>query len=271
MITIIYAPPRTGKTCLLSYILNETCFDRQRTKNMYAEIRNKNENGFSLSYPMHTVSANYPLTFKKFGYSPRTNRFINPYRLGYVNDYVETHFTLPYECIGITEAQKYLNSHMALYFPDWQSRFYEQHGHNNIDIYLDTQRPMLINANVRELAKFIEVMRLDIKRDKNGKIIKMQWHVRKIENSSVFDKYIASGKTDNTLYESEIITANYNVFALYDSQGCKPKFYDGHFGSDFDMLQAECPEETVEGYMEYLRKFDDELPSGYYQKRSNKT
>lgn len=270
MITIIFAPPRTGKTCLLTHLLNEACFDRSRTKQMRKEIELKNASGFCLTAPLHTVSANYDITFKKFGYSPRHNRFINPFRLGYDNEFVKTHFSMPYECIGITEAQKYLNSHWALYFPDWQSRFYEQHGHNNLDIYLDTQRPMLINANVRELAKFIEVLNLDIRYDRNGRICKMIWTVRRIDNSSIFDRYMSTGKSDHSLYSNDVIVANYNVFELYNSQSCKPKFYQGHFDSDFDYIKSEAPEESVDGYIEWLEKYDDELPQGYFQKRTVK-
>ena len=104
-------------------------------------------------------------------------------------------------------------------------RWYEQHGHNNLDIYLDTQRPMLIDINIRELAHFIEIVKLDIKKDKRGNVIALKWLVRHIENSALFDKYMSSGKKDSTCFIEEIIVADYNVFECYDSQSCKPKFY----------------------------------------------
>ena len=139
MITIIFAPPRYGKTCFMTHVLNCYAFDRERNKFMQREILQKMQNGFEniKTVPIHCSSANYDITFKKFRYSPRFSRHINPYRLGFANQYVETHFNFPYEVIGITEAQKYLNSRMSMYFPEWQSRWYEQHGHNNLDIYLD--------------------------------------------------------------------------------------------------------------------------------------
>ena len=160
MITIIFAPPRTGKTCFLTHTACMVAFDRQRNRAMRAEIMSKRANGFEnlQTIPVHCVSANYYITMRKFGYRPRFNRRINPYRLGFANAFVQTHFTLPYECICITEAQKYLNSRMAAWFPDWQSRFYEQHGHDDLDIWLDTQRPMLIDVNVRVLLQFIEIV-----------------------------------------------------------------------------------------------------------------
>ena len=75
--------------------------------------------------PVYCVSANYDIAMSKFGDSPRLSRRINPFRLGYANDFVQTHFNLPYECSCIIEAKKYLNSRRSMYFPDWQSRWYE--------------------------------------------------------------------------------------------------------------------------------------------------
>ena len=236
---------------------------------MRNELLLKNSNGFNLSIPEHCVSANFDLTFFKFGYSRRFSRRINPFRLGFENSFVKTHFIVPYEVIGITEAQKYLNSRMSMFFPEWQSRFYEQHGHNNLDIYLDTQRPMLIDVNIRELSRFVEVIKLDIKRDGFGRVCGLKWLLRVIDNSSAFDKYMATGKTDKSLYKEKVVTANYNVFDIYDSQSCKPKFYAGHFDNDFDLDYSKPSDDSMDGYKKFLEEFDDELPSGFYQKRKS--
>jgi len=237
---------------------------------MAREIRLKNKNGFELTIPKHCVSSNYDITFHKFGYSPRHSRRINPFRLGFDNEFVKTHFNYPFEAIGITEAQKYLNSRMSMYFPEWQSRWYEQHGHNSLDIFLDTQRPMLIDVNIRELAQFIEIVKLKIYKDKFNNPCKLKWTIRKIENSSLFDRYMASGKKDMECFTEEVITANYNVFTLYDSQSCKPKFYAGHFEEDFDINESEPIENSLQGYIKHLQDNDDELPEGYYQSKTAK-
>jgi hypothetical protein len=267
MITIIFAPPRFGKTVLMTHFLNLALYDRQRSKAMWNEL---NRIGYEFEPPQHTVFANYDVVGKKFGYTEKTNYRINPYRLGYSNDKVSTHFLPPYSVIGITEGQKYFNSRMSMWFPDWQSRFYEQHGHNFLDIFIDVQRPTLIDLNIRELADFIEVLQLDIVYDKkNGRrISKLVWHIRRIENSNALDKYLASGKKDATCFTEETITANYNVFDCYDSRNCKPKFYDGHFDDPFDLLNAEPTEQSLTAFKEYVAAFDDELPKDFYTKRS---
>lgn len=268
MITIIFAPPRTGKTSLMTHLLNEYAFNYDYNRQMQQEIMRKNANGFNLSIPQHCVASNYDCVFARFRNSPRVNRKINPYRLGFANDFVKTHFTLPYQVTGITEAQKYFNSRMSLYYPTWQSNYYEQHGHDGLNFFLDTQRPMLIDVNIRELARFIEIVSLDLHKDRMGNIKGMTWQVRQIDNSSLFDRYMNSGKKDNTCYTELEITANYNVFNCYDSQSCKPKFYASHFTEDFDIDWACPPDESMQGYIEYLSKNDDELPPGFYQKRS---
>lgn len=269
MITIIFAPPRTGKTCFMTHCLHEIAFDKVRNREMKQEIEYKNRNGFMLTIPKHCVSSNYAIKFRKFGYSPRHSRVINPYRLGFKNDFVKTHFNYPYEAIGISEAQKYLNSRMSMYFPEWQSRWYEQHGHNNLDIFLDTQRPMLIDVNIRELAQFIEIVSLKVAYDNYNRVCALKWKIRKIENSSLFDRYMASGKKDKSCYTEETVIADYNVFALYDSQSCKPKFYDGHLEEDFDINESKPTDETLEGYIRYLEDNDDELPKNFYQRRKS--
>ena len=270
MITIIFAPPRTGKTCFMTYCLNEIAFNRDRTRKMEREIIRKNKNGFNLSIPKHCVSSNYAITFRKFGYRLRPSRIINPYRLGFDNQFVKTHFNLPHEAIGITEAQKYLNSRMSMYFPEWQSRWYEQHGHDDLDIFLDTQRPMLIDVNIRELAQFIEIVSLRLKYDRFGQVKALKWQIRKIENSQLFDKYMASGKQDKTCYTERTVVAKYNVFSLYDSQSCKPKFYAGHFNEDFDYTLCKPTEESLQGYMQYMEENDDEMPKNFYIRRKSK-
>ncbi len=271
MITIIFAPPRTGKTSLMTHILREAMFNRERNMCMRNEIIAKQQSGFTniKTIPEHCVSANYNIVGRMFRCSPRRNRFINPYRLGFANPFVTTHFNFPYEVIGITEAQKYLNSRMSRLFPDWQSRWYEQHGHNDLDIYLDTQRPMLIDVNIRDLSRFIEVVSSEFIVDKFGRKVGMSWIVRIIPDSRQFERYMTSGGKDSTCYTEKKIVADYNVGECYDHQSCKPKFYDGHFEQDFDYEKSKPLVENIDGYVDYLEKNDDELPVGFYQKRSN--
>ena len=260
MITIIFGPPRIGKTAFLVHQLNLAAFDYERNRAMQRVIEEKNKNGFNLTVPTHSVSANFDVTFREYGYRERKARYINPYRLGFANDKVRTHFTLPYETIGIMEAQKYFNSRSYKDFKDWQSRFYEQHGHNNINILLDTQRPGLIDKNIRELSNFVEIRELNVKKNRNGKFDCIVWKIRTIDNYGLLEKYLASGKKDRSCFKEGKVFSEINVFELYDSYNCEPKFYEGHMDEDFDIKYYESIGSTKDDYIKYLKDYDDELP-----------
>lgn len=75
MITIIFGPPRIGKTAFLVYQLNCAAFDFERNYAMQEAIKEKNENGFNLTLPEHCASANFDVQFQKMDYSER-NVFI---------------------------------------------------------------------------------------------------------------------------------------------------------------------------------------------------
>ena len=78
------------------------------------------------------------------------------------------------------------------------------------------------------------------------------------------DEYFNSGKKDKSTYTEQTITAKYNIHDNYNSQMCKPKFYDGHIDEDFDTREHEPLTENIEGYIKYLKEADDELPDNFY-------
>ena len=264
MITIIFGVPRAGKTALMTHFLTQAMFDRERCKSMKNAIEQKQQGGFPVSVPKHPVAANYDIVGHKFGYRPRLSRRINPFRIGYANEKVKTHFIEPFAVIGITEGQKYFNSRLSMYYPDWQSRWYEQHGHNDYTLCIDVQRPKLIDVNIRELACFIEIISKVNKTDKGGKIVAIRWKVRRFSGSAELEQYFNSGKKDKSCYEEEVITADYNVHNNYNSQMCKPRFYAGHFDEDYDTVEHTPLTENIEGYIKYLEEADDELPDNFY-------
>ena len=270
MINIIFAPPRYGKTCYMTYKANELAFDRLRLKAAQSEINLLNDGGFNYELPGDSIiSSNYPMIFKKFGYSKRHTRIINPYRLGFYNEFVDTHLDIPYGVYCITESQKYLNSRKSKEFPDWQSRWYEQHGHLYLDILLDTQRVKLIDANIRELASFTEIVHLKTIYDEFDKPCKLIWTIRELENSEVLDGYLSSGKRDKDCYVEKKVVADYNVFSLYDSRCCKPKFFEGKFDKKIDYTTTPLLKTTKEDFSFYYDKLDDKRPKDFYVKVAN--
>lgn len=252
MITIIFGPPRIGKTAFMVYLLNLRAYDFERNRAMQRSIMKKNANGFKLTVPTHCASANFEITFRKNGYMPRKSRIIDPKKLGFGGEGRETHFLLPYETIGIMEAQEYFNSRKYAEFKPWQSNLFEQHGHNHLDIIMDTQRPGLIDLNIRELARFIEIRSLDVEYDNHLWFKTITWVIREFDNVGLVDEYMRSGKRDTSCYTERRIVYNYNVLDMYDSYSCEPKFYAGHLNQDFDLKYGNMVCETKEDYIQYL-------------------
>lgn len=257
MLTIIYGNPGMGKSCLLAHFARETAFNSDRNRLMRRAIQEKNQNGFQLAVPKHCVSANFTVKLKKPWFSERFNRYVNPFRLGFANNEVKTHYNFPYEAIYIDEAQKYYDSKKDL--PAWQSLWFEQHRHLHLDITMATQRPMRINKNIRDISQFIEIRSLKIE-EKNGHVKSVTWKVRRISSNAEFEEYMATGKTNRALYVTETIKAEYNVFDLYDSYGFEPEFYRGNLNRNLDISIAEKIKPTWTGYFEHFEKFKDDVP-----------
>ncbi len=239
MITIILGPPRAGKTALMVKMLNDVAFDKTRNGAMQRIIMDKNENeGFHLTVPTHCAAANFEITFRKQGFKPRQARVIDPNRLGFYpgeKAKIKPHFMLPYETYGIMEAQGYYNSRNFANFPAWQSNLFEQHGHNHLNFILDTQRPGLIDVNIRDLSNFIEIRDLNVNYDKNAFLSNIVWTVREFDNAGLVDEYMKSGKRDKALYKERRIITERNIFSQYNSWSLESKFYTGHEKEDFDL------------------------------------
>lgn len=265
-IIIICGPTGSGKTVLVTHLVREGVFNRERFCAMRKAIEYKNLHGFNLTLPKHCGYSNYYIEAKKFGYSPRITYKINPFCLGFADPdtLIKKHFIPPYAVIGITEGQKYFNARMSMKYPDWQSRFFEAHRHNGYDIYIDIQRFDLVDLNIREIATFIEIQSVERKVHRNGKVT-VKWVVRKFDDVTMIEKYKESGKKDKW-YTEEVIKADYDVFACYDSTMCEPLFYQGNLDRDFD-LEPNLPQPgTKEEYEDYLKRSSDERPSNFYGK-----
>ena len=259
MITIIFGPPRIGKTAFMVYLLNKVAFDFERNRAMQRELEFKNANGFNLTIPKHCASANFEIEFRKMGYYPRKARIIDPKKLGFGGPDRQTHFVLPYETIGIMEAQEFFNSRKFAEFEPWQSNFFEQHGHNHLDLLLDTQRPGLIDLNIRALANFIEIRSLYVNFDKIGWFKNIVWTIRSFDNYGAVEEYMRSAKKDRSLYTQSRVISEQNVLKRYNSWSLEPKFYAGHLDKDFDLEYCKSFGPTKDDYKQFLKDIEEKV------------
>jgi hypothetical protein len=259
MINIICGDIGSGKTTLLTYYLLSAMLDQERYRFMVREINKRSVNRAEpLPIPNHCVFANYDFTLRRFRTTAQVGYLINPFRIGFANPYVKTHYLPPYAVIGITEGQKYFDSHRGKDYPAWQSNYYEMHRHNHLDIYIDVQRYMLINANIREIAQFIEIESFEV----TDKFI---WRIRKFKSSYALERYHSSGDKDETTFTREIVICDFNVFDCFDSFLAASEFDKGHDKQDYDLL-TECkmnmPENFYDKKIVSVKELDYALKKG---------
>lgn len=258
MICIITGLNGHGKTSLMAHFGREAIFDRERNRAMQNEVALLNANGFRLTAPQHAVASSFACTFKKLGKSPRLPRIINPSRLGFQEGApYKMHFSLPFETYLIDEAQMYYSSKSPKGLPSYQSAWFEEHRHDDLNIYLATPAPILIHKDIRRLASCINVENKIVRYDRYGDC-KITWNCRYIEAGNI-DKYIdANAKELKRYYKKIQFIADYDIHRQYNSKGCKYKFLAGHLDEDFDLNYIISTPRTKEEYRLYIDTFNKE-------------
>ena len=179
VITVVFGKPRVGKTAymvadIVKY-LNRSAEGLDLYHRCCEEIEVINEDGFRFEKPIHCpIYTNFAVNVQT-GYNGfEGSYYIDGFRLGFENDNVEVLPVLPCSRIYLSEAQRYYNSRNSgvKALPDWVSRFYEEHGHFDLTIWLDMQRPGLLDLNIRELVtEFIFIEKMENKFDLMGNIL----------------------------------------------------------------------------------------------------
>lgn len=165
---------------------------------------------------------NYEAVFK-VGYKKRFSPYwINGFYIGLENENIPTQTIFPYGELHITEGQRYWDSRESSSMPDWVSRWFETHGHSDINIYIDVQRAKLIDVNIRALAtKIIEVQRMVHIKDVYGQILKTVWCCREFTSTQDYETYVAGGRV---AYASTNYVHEGNIFENYNHQSCSEDF-----------------------------------------------
>lgn len=239
MIFVVFAKPRTGKTALLNGILapymNRSPEGLELHQQCCDDIRSINASGsFNFDLPSHapiyTDHKNcFQVGYKKY----ESSYYIDGFHMGHENKYVEVFPVLPHSKIFLTEAQRYYDSsHQKL--PRWVSGFYEEHGHFDLDIWMDTQRPILIHKNIRELVNyFIYVESMHNFTDRMGNIIASRWELKYFDDWTYAEAFIDNGDTKHC--GSKTFDFVGNVFEHYESRCYRDQFIP--VKKQFSMMQ----------------------------------
>ena len=292
-IVLIVGGTGAGKSSCLSHIACDFLTSDREYDLCLDKIKLYNLMGYNLSTPKHLVFSDFKISSNtKLGYIE--SYFVNGFYLGMPNAQHPTMFLPPYAKVFLSEGQRYYDSRKYSSFSDFISQFYEQHRHYGLSIYIDCQRPGLIDLNIREIATkvyYIESMVNDI--DRLGRIVANHWKVRKFDSVFECEKYIQGDKTLGTpmvLTHSHSITnfvdpifldspkftnSNFNkiskgnktlipcnIFNNYNSTNKELAFLRGRKGHDFSLYKH--PTDDM-----YINELDDiysfEAPRTFYK------
>lgn len=271
MITIICGEPGRGKTALMTFFAFKQMLEKgfEDYWNSCRRIDTLRAGGFShLNYlpQTHTVYADYVIGSE---YIDFRSYYVDGFKIALPNPFFDTAFFAPYSNIYLDEAQKYYDSRMSKYLRECVYRFYQLHRHNHLNIYMTCQRLGNIDLNIRDISeRIIYVENLDVKKDTYGQIVKMTWTVSEFNSLKDAEKYVDSTTPGNKLNLKKYEFAG-NIFALYNSYGNEPAFYDGNYNRKFDCYTEDGYVDTVDSYMSYNQNHMYYAPVGFWKNEKN--
>jgi hypothetical protein len=267
MITIIFGLPRVGKTALMTHFAVECMMNPQAradVRDCEGMVESLNAGGFHLTPPKdHLVFSDYYISARHGRY---VSYHVNGFKFGLPNSVNEdVMFFPPFARFYLDEAQKYLNSRESSTFSDYVSRAYELHGHNYHEITLISQRFKLIDLNVRELTRYIQVLGMKNfytrgnRKKQRPKIRKSVWTCREFDTLDELEAS-KSGKGGGRIVK---YAHNGNIFGCYNSTNYMPLFYAGRENKDFDLVKNISAGLDAESIKAFNAAYDFEAPENY--------
>ena len=279
MITQLFGTTGTGKSADLARLVKEDFYKNGDIRlEMCCEQIAADNKKFGLNCPFPDkppifvgpfLDVKFEVDFEEF-FEPY---FLSPYHLGISEEGENAYpvqFFPPYSLLVIPEAQRYFDARQSSTFPTRVSGFFEKHRHHHLDMILESQRPALIDLNIRRLTHlFIEERGVTNETNFAGRVDSTTWHRREFTSWNAVNDYI-NGKDTND-YTDKIIKHGGNIFDCYNSYACAEEFFpkakDGKAAS-YTLLKsyAQAMEEGFpNGYEEYY-KFTE--PKGYRSKKA---
>lgn len=128
----------------------------------------------------------------------------------------------PGAVIFIDEAQNEFNSKTDL--KRAVSEFFEKSRHADFEIWIASQRPILVNKDIRDLSRhFIQIYKLETTEAPFGIICRVKWHCREFDSRADVDEYVElskSGKGDCVSYRETVHEDTGDILDYYDTKSC---------------------------------------------------
>lgn len=271
MLHIISGAPGAGKSSLNAYFLQRVYREEgqallRRSRDRIEEVNEMRLHPLTPpdKPPIYSdFKVKFIIGYKKY-FEPY---YINGYYMGLANDRMRTLYLPPYSKVFLGEAQRYYNSRRSSTFPDFVSRFYEMSRHYGLDVYLDVQRVMLIDSNLREICRhFIDVQGMTHEYDALGRIVQSKWHCREFDNWLDFEDHLSTGAV--TYRETEY-THDGDIFELYDSFSFAENYLPADAaGSDINYLEHISYAEALAAGGDNAEFYRRGEPAGYRKAES---
>lgn len=136
--------------------------------------------------------------------------------------------------IILDEAQNDFNAKDTL--PRMVSEFFEKHRHADFEIWIASQRPILINKDIRDLSRhFIQIYKLEMTKAAFGIITHLKWHCREFDSRADVDEYVELSKhdkVDKVSYKETIYESGGSILNHYNSKSLITDFLPSE-GEDY--------------------------------------
>ena len=133
----------------------------------------------------------------------------------------------PGAVIILDEAQNDFNAKDVL--PRMVSEFFEKHRHADFEIWVASQRPILINKDIRDISRhFIQIYKLEMTKAAFGIITHLKWHCREFDSRADVDEYVElskSDKGDSINYRETVYNDSGDILDYFDSKSCLSEFF----------------------------------------------
>ena len=267
MINIVFGKPGAGKTAFmvsraLEYLMPGSS-NRELLNACRRDVAAVNALGYSFPVPTEVpVYSNFPIR-AHVGYDKYSETYyVDGFHLGFPNPDVKVLSVLPHAVIFLSEAQRYYNSRKSKDLPDWVSRWYEEHRHADLNVWLDVQRPGLIDLTIRELCgRFIEIEGMQNVRDERGSVVMNIFSVKEFGSWAHVDKYLSSGNAEAA--ERREYVYHGNVFEAYESRCYFNQFIPK--AADYARFKHTFSDDSVT-QTEITREMYSQLPpKGFYK------
>lgn len=211
-IKIIFGKRGTGKTALNTKFVLDEIAEFQRYQQSLEQIEYLKSFGVDIGSPplKHVVFTNYKCKDK---FNVETYP-LNPFHMTMPNDDgFEFDIYYPNSAFHVMEGQTYWNSRRQINI--FSSSFFENSRQNGLDIIIDTQRPKLIDQNIRDITDvFITILELIHEYNNQGRILSSTWECLEFEDFDIVEEYL---RTKNI---------NLGTKTTYTFKGCIFDYYN---------------------------------------------